>query len=140
MSYTASVSISVRAPVDKVWDALTKPELVKKYFFGTNLDTDWRVGAPVFFRGEWQGKSYEDRGTVLSFEPMKSLSYNYCSAFSGLPDEPSRRQIIRFDLAVADGAVSLTVVQSNVDSQQRADHSAENWKGVLEALKKLVEE
>ena len=139
MPYAASVSTVIQAPREKVWAALTRPEIVKQYFFGTNLDTDWRVGSPLFFRGEWQGKSYEDRGTVLSFEPMKSLSYNYWSAFSGLPDEPSKRQIIRFDLAASDHGVSVTILQSNVDTQQRADHSAQNWRGVLASLKQLLE-
>jgi hypothetical protein len=97
------------------------------------------VGSPLFFRGEWQGKSYEDRGTVLAFEPMASLSYNYWSGFSGLADEPALRQIIRYDLEPAHGGVRITIHQSNVDTQARADHSATNWSSVLQALKNLLE-
>jgi uncharacterized protein YndB with AHSA1/START domain len=139
MPFSSTASLDIRAPLSSVWDAITKPEIVKQYFFGTNLVTDWKVGSPLFFRGEWQGKTYEDRGTVLSFQPMKSLSYNYWSSFSGLEDDPALRQIIRFDLDSVDDRVRITIRQSNVDTQTRADHSATNWRSVLEALKHLLE-
>src|SRR5450631_4238155 len=98
MPFSASVSQDIRASIESVWDAITKPEIVKQYFFGTNLVTDWKVDSPLFFRGEWQGKAYEDRGTVLAFDPMQSLTYNYWSGFSGVEDDPALRQIIRYDL------------------------------------------
>jgi len=139
MPFSSTASLDIRAPLSSVWDAITKPEIVKQYFFGTNLVTDWKVGSPLFFRGEWQGKTYEDRGTVLSFEPMKHLSYDYWSSFSGLKDEPGLRQIIQFDLQTVEDGVRITIRQSNVDTQARADHSATNWRSVLEALKHLLE-
>jgi uncharacterized protein YndB with AHSA1/START domain len=139
MPFSSTASLDIRAPLSSVWDAITKPEIVKQYFFGTNLVTDWTVGSPLFFRGEWGGKAYEDRGTVLSFQPTKSLSYNYWSGFGGLEDTPESRQIIRFDLDTVDDGVRITIRQSNVDTQARADHSATNWRSVLEALKHLLE-
>jgi uncharacterized protein YndB with AHSA1/START domain len=139
MSFSTSISVTVRAPRERVWDAITQPAIVKQYFFGTDLDTDWKVGSPLFFRGEWQGKRYEDRGTVLAYEPMNALEYNYWSAFSGAEDKPETRQIIRYQLEpVADG-VSVTVTQSNVATQTSVDHSAQNWRGVLDAMKRLLE-
>jgi len=140
MSYSTSATIDIQAPRNLVWRALTEPALVKQYFFGTNLDTTWAVGSDVFFRGEWQGKKYEDRGTVLTFTPEKSLSYNYWSAFSGHEDKPELRHIIRFDLDdAAGGGVRLKLDQSNVDTQEHADHAAKNWQGVLAELKKFAE-
>ncbi len=139
MPFTSTASLEIRAPLSIVWDAITKPEIVKQYFFGTNLVTDWKVGSPLFFRGEWEGKTYEDRGTVLSFTPMQSLSFNYWSAFSGLEDKLETRQIIRYELDPILDGVRLTIQQSNVDTQKHADHSADNWRSVLQALKHLLE-
>jgi len=139
MPFSTESTVTIKAPLPKVWDAITKPEIVKQYFFGTNLVTDWQVGSPLFFRGEWQGKTYEDRGTVLAFEPMGTLAFNYWSAFSGKEDKPELRQIIRYGVEEADGGVRVTVRQSNVESQAIADHSAENWRGVLASMKKLLE-
>lgn len=139
MPFSSSATIVIHAPREKIWDAITNPELVKTYFFGTTLVTDWKVGSALFFRGEWQGKAYEDRGTVLSFEPMRSLSFNYWSGFSGLADTLELRAIIRYDLEEAPGGIGVTIRQSNVDTQARADHSASNWRSVLAGLKNLAE-
>jgi uncharacterized protein YndB with AHSA1/START domain len=140
MSHSASASIVIRSPLQMVWQAITDPALVKQYFFGTNLVTDWKVGSPVFFRGEWEGKTYEDKGTVLSFEPPRSLSFDYWSSFSGIADRPELRQIVRYDLADTTEGVRVSVQQSNIDTQARADHSAENWRGLLAGMKKLLED
>jgi uncharacterized protein YndB with AHSA1/START domain len=139
MTYAASASIVISAPREKVWAALTRPEIIKQYFFGTNLDTDWKVGSPLYFRGEWEGKKYEDRGTVLSFDPMRTFSFNYWSAFSGREDTLETRHIVRYTLDDAEGGIRVTIDQSNVDTQDHADHSAKNWQGVLAGLKKLLE-
>jgi len=122
-----------------VWEALTKPELVQKYFFGTLLTTDWSIGSSITFRGVWEGKAYEDLGTVRSFDPPRTLSYDYWSNFSGIEDKPELRQLISYELADEEGGVRVTIRQSNVDTQERADHSAKNWQTVLDGLKSLAE-
>jgi uncharacterized protein YndB with AHSA1/START domain len=138
-TFMASATISINSSREKVWDALTIPEQVKKYFFGTNLVTTWEVGSPIFFRGEWEGKAYEDKGTVLSFTPPKSLSYDYWSPFGGMEDKKELYQILSYELAETPEGVQVTISQSNVDTQERADHSSGNWHKVLEALKTFVE-
>ncbi len=139
MSYSSSASIVINAPMQKIWDALTLPEQVKQYFFNTDMVTSWQGGTPIFFRGEWEGKSYEDKGTVLIFEPLKKLSYDYWSGFSGIEDKKELYQVLSYELMETDGGVRVTINQSNVDTQERADHSSKNWAMVLEALKKFVE-
>lgn len=138
--FTAQSSIDLHASLDTVWDAITKPELVKQYFFGTDMVTDWGIGSPIFFRGEWEGKAYEDKGFVLTFEPKSSLSYNYWSSFSGIEDSVDHYQVLTYALSEHDGVVTLTITQSNAPSQEVADHSANNWNMVLAGLKKLVEQ
>jgi uncharacterized protein YndB with AHSA1/START domain len=139
MSYSATASTVIRASRAQVWDAITRPELIKLYFFGTDLVTDWKVGSPLTFSGQWEGKPYEDRGTVLAFEPEKTLSFNYWSSFSGLEDRPELRQIVRYQLEDTAGGVRVAIHQSNIDTQERADHSGKNWQLVLEGLKSLLE-
>lgn len=139
-NFSATTSVTIKTSVSEVWKALTEPVLVKKYFFNTNLVTDWKVGSPIFFRGEWDGKSYEDKGTVLSFEPEKSLSYNYWSPLSGHADNPEQYQVLRYDVEPLDHGVKISITQSNVDTQENADHSSSNWKMVLDGLKKMLEE
>lgn len=139
MGYSSSATIAINAPLEKIWNALTLPEQVKEYFFGTNLVTDWHIGSPIYFRGEYNGQPYEDKGKILEFAPMKSLSFSYWSSFSGLEDRPDLYQILRYTLSETQDGIEVTVDQSNTDTEERAKHSAENWKNVLEGLKQYVE-
>lgn len=133
------VSTQITAPVSKVWEALIKPEIIKKYFFGTNTTTDWKVGSPITFKGEWDGKSYEDKGTILKVEPNKLLSYNYWSSMSGIEDLPENYVVITYELVDEGGKTNLSITQENIPSEEMRDHSEENWKKVLDSLKALLE-
>src|SRR4051794_25632853 len=85
---TLTTTINIKAPAAKVWNGLTDPELVKQYFFGTNLKSDWKEGSPITFSGEWDGKSYEDKGTILQITPGEYVKYSYWSSMSGTEDKP----------------------------------------------------
>ena len=44
------------ASKQKIWDILTKPEFVKLWQYGSELQTSWEIGTTIKFRTEWQGK------------------------------------------------------------------------------------
>ncbi len=136
---TVSVKISIDAPVAKVWNALKKPEIIKQYFFGTEAKSDWKVGNPVTFRGEWEGKSYEDKGTIIANEPNKLLSYSYWSSMSGKEDKPENYANVTYELTQRNNATDLTVTQDNIADEKTKEHSEQNWRSVLSDLKKLLE-
>jgi uncharacterized protein YndB with AHSA1/START domain len=131
--------IEVNAPKARIWDALINPEQIKKYLFGTNTICDWKVGSPIRFTGEWDGKAYEDKGTILAIEKEKLLSYDYWSSFSGVADVPENYQVVTFKLKGVDGKTQLNLTQQNIRSEEAKSHSEENWKMVLNSLKELVE-
>ena len=132
-------SIELNASVSRVWEALTVPELVKQYFFGTEITTDWKKGSPIFYRGVWEGKAYEDKGHILDIEKEKFIRYNYWSSFSGTEDIPSNYANISYELSQESGGTILTIVQYGVKNQEALEHSEQNWGMVLDGLKKLVE-
>lgn len=136
---TAAASVEIAAPVARVWAALTDPALVKQYFFGTELITDWQVGSRIAFRGVWEGKAYEDGGTILAFEPLQRIAYTYWSNFSGLPDTEENRQRIEQRVQEQAGKTTVTIVQDNVPDEESRGHSSANWAMVLGGLKDLVE-
>lgn len=129
---------TIKAPVNKVWDALTNPKIVKQYFFGSDLVTDWKVDSPIIFQGEYEGKEYKDKGTVLEYEPNKSLSYSYLSSWAQREDKPENYLIVSYDVKAIDGGTELTIQQTNYD-EEKAKHSEGNWENVIDGLKKLVE-
>src|SRR5262245_54570192 len=62
---TTSTTTTIDAPVEEVWDAITTPDLIEKWFFGVETETDWQPGSPIVHRGEWQGKLYQDKGEIV---------------------------------------------------------------------------
>lgn len=139
MSITLNTSITIAAPAEKVWEALTSPEWVKQYFYGTELDTDWQVGSPIFFRGEWEGNAYEDKGTVLAFDPPRSLRYNYWSSWSAKPDVPENYNNIEYKVQDQDGMAIVTIIQDGFEDEEKRDHSEKNWQMIIGAMKDLLE-
>ena len=139
-SFVAEKRVTIDAPADAVWRALTDPELVKQYLHGTNLETDWTVGGPITWKGEWKGKPYEDKGTVLEVEPNKRLKNTHWSPMGGTEDSPENYHTVTYELTEQDGKTTLTLKQDNNASQEEADNMAENnWGPVLEGLKAMVE-
>jgi uncharacterized protein YndB with AHSA1/START domain len=135
----AKSTIEINAPRSRVWEALIKPELIKQYLFGTQVTTDWQVGSPITYKGVWQGKAYEDKGKVLQLEPGKLIVSTFWSALSGDADIPENYKTVRYELSDESGGTRLTIIQDNNASEEEARHSEQNWKMVLEGIKKLVE-
>jgi uncharacterized protein YndB with AHSA1/START domain len=138
-TFVAKATITIDAPPSRVWDALTQPDLIKQYLFGTEVTTDWRVGSPITYQGTWQGKAYKDKGKVLQVEPESLLVSTFWSSLSGTPDVPENYQTVRYELSAEGSGTRLTVIQDNNATQADADHSAQNWKMVLDGMKKLLE-
>ena len=136
----AQVSINIHASISNVWEALTNPEIIKKYFFGTNTITDWKVGRPIKFKGEWEGETYEDKGTILEIQKNKLIKYDYWSSMSGIEDKPENYVIVTYQLSGGDENVNLSVLQENIPDEKMKAHSELNWNKVLNGLKKVVEE
>lgn len=132
-------SITINAPIEKVWHALTTPELVKQWFFGVNTKTDWRIGSPIVHTGEYQGKSYEDRGTIEKFDPPYVLAHSHWSPVSGLSDRPENYQHVTYTLTPRGIGMELTVYEVNLPSEEGKAISEKSWPMVLKSLKELVE-
>ena len=137
--YIAKASIIINVPTEKVWEALTTPEMIRQYLFGTQVTTDWQVGSSITYRGEWQGKAYEDKGKILQVEPQKLLVSTYWSSLSGLADIPENYNTVRYELSAEGSRTQLTIIQDNNATQEDASHSEQNWKMVLDGIKNLLE-
>ncbi len=138
--FEAIKTVTIDAPKDRVWNALTDPKLVKEYMHGTTLSTDWKEGSPISWKGEWKGRSYEDKGTVLAVEPQKLLRYTHWSPMGGSEDKPENYHTVTYELSGEDGKTTLTLTQDNNATQEEADKMAQdNWGPVLNGLKETAE-
>ncbi|NJD77792.1 MAG: hypothetical protein FIB08_11970 [Candidatus Methanoperedens sp.] len=135
----ARASITINAPIDKVWDALVEPYMIKQYMFGTNAVSNWQEGSPIVWKGEWQGKKYEDKGLILKLEPGHMIQYSHFSPLSGQPDLPENYHIVTIELSDKGGQTIVSLQQDNNATEEAREHSENNWKMMLEGLKMLLE-
>ena len=130
---------TISAPPATIWNALTNPAVIKQYMFGTNVTSDWKEGSPIVWKGEWQGKSYEDKGVIRRMQPNRLLEYTHFSPLAGLPDKPENYHTVTIELADQPGGTQVSLSQDNNATNEAREHSEKNWNMMLASLKKLLE-
>jgi uncharacterized protein YndB with AHSA1/START domain len=120
-------------------EAITTPDVIKRWFFGVDTTSDWTEGSSLVHRGEYQGRPYEDKGTILEIEPPERLVHMHWSPVSGLPDAPENHERVEYHLAEVDGGTEVTIRESNLASAEARETSERAWRTVLGNLKELVE-
>lgn len=135
-----ATSIEINADKVKVWDALTNPEKIKIYLFGTETLTNWETGSEIIFQGEYQGHQYQDKGIILNIKTNEFLQYTYWTGFSGLEDKPENYSLVTYKLEdTADNKTLLTLTQEGFTNEEAQQHSQTNWTNVLQQIKQLTE-
>ena len=135
----AKSSIVINAPVNKVWNALIDPAQIKEYLFGTNAVSDWKKGSAITYEGEWQGKKYKDKGTIIDIVPEKLLHTTYWSSMGGKEDKPENYNNVIYELQPRGESTMVIVSQDNIAEEAELKHMEENWAMVLNNMKKLLE-
>ncbi len=132
-AFTASVTTVMHERIDRVWKALLDPADIAKYMMGAQVDTDWQEGSPITWKGEWQGKSFEDHGRVLKVREPDLLKYSHTG-----PD--GSEHIVTIELKETAGSTHLRLSQDNNPTAKAKEHAEANWTTMLDGLKKLLGE
>jgi uncharacterized protein YndB with AHSA1/START domain len=138
-TFVATASVTVAASRERVWAALTDPALITQYMFGSTVTSDWTPGSPITYAGEYEGKKYEDHGTILEIRAPEVLRSTHFSPLGGKPDIPENYHEIAYTLTPDGGSTKVELTQDNNASEEEAEHSAQNWKQMLVGLKSVVE-
>ena len=134
-----TTTTTIDAPIERVWEAITTPSLIKRWFFGVDTESDWTVGSPLVHTGEYQGKPYIDKGEILRFQPPRLLEHSHWSEVSGKPDRPDQYQVVTWALSEHGDGTELRVNERNLPSRDAAETSESAWKMALGKLKEVVE-
>jgi uncharacterized protein YndB with AHSA1/START domain len=138
--HVAVAETEINASPGRVWSALTDPAQIEEYMFGSRVTTDWKQGSPIVWKGEYEGRKYEDRGQILEIEPQRRLKMTHFSPLSGREDAPENYHTLVFELEKAGREKThLSLSQDNNSSEEEAEHSKANWETMLSGLKKLAE-
>lgn len=138
MSQPEFVSVTYIATTpEKLWAALTKGDLTKRYWYERRIVSDWDVGSPVtFFDGE--SDVITDGGLVVEADAPRRLVYTFRPEFS---DEARKMGFSRvaFTLEPYEGMVKLTLVHDELPSEEMAAGFREGWAPILSSLKTFLE-
>lgn len=137
--HVATVEIDISASPAQVWSALTDPEQIKKFMFGTDVQTDWQQGSSIVWKGVYEGKEYEDKGQILEIDQGRLLKVTHFSPLSGQPDVPENYHTLVYALEDRGSTTHLTLSQDNNASEEEAEHSRGMWAMLLDGIKEVVE-
>ncbi|KUJ61152.1 ATPase [Flavobacteriaceae bacterium CRH] len=132
-------TIVLNAPIEKIWNALTNPELVKQWQYGSDLLTDWKVGSEIRFRNEWEGQIFEQWGTVLEVILNQKIKYSLFFPRPELEDKPENYFIMNYVLSEENQKIKLEIIQEDnrPGAIQEEPQGEEN--PILQSLKALIE-
>jgi uncharacterized protein YndB with AHSA1/START domain len=132
-------TIIINSSPQKVWDTITKPELVKLWQFGSDLLTTWEIGSDIKFTSRWEDKVFEQWGKVLEFSPNKLVKYSLFAPRPDLEDKPENYFIMSYVLTEENEQIKLEIIQEDnrPNAAQEEPQGEEN--PVLKALKEIAE-
>lgn len=134
-------TININAPASRVWEALTTPAIMKRWMTDAEMDitSDWKTGSAIVISGNLHGVPYENKGTILRFEPWSVLKYNCWSSLSQQEDIPENYSLITFRLMSSEGVTTLVFTQTNFTEDVIFKHFNFYWNTALQLLRRLSE-
>lgn len=132
-------TINIKASPEKVWETLTRPELVKLWQYGSDLTTDGKVGDDIRFKTAWEDKIFEQWGKLLEIKPNELLRYSLFAPRPGLEDKPENYFEMNYVLTGENDGTKLVILQidNRPGAKQEEPQGEEN--PVLQLLKQTAE-
>ncbi len=137
--FEATARIEIATSPQRVWTAMTDPDLIAQYMMGSRVETDWKPGSTITWSGEWEGKPYQDKGKILAAEPGRLLEVTHYSPLTGEEDRPENYHTMRYELSHIGNGTVVSLTQDGCESPEQAEQFGQNWQGMFEVLKKVAE-
>lgn len=142
MAATAHLyEIFIKAPRQRVWDALVKEEYTTKYFHGTRFESTFEPGAPFVNRIVAADAPAAD-GVIEEFDPPNRLVLTWHVLYDeAMAAEPPGRVEWTLVDANAEGSVTRVTVRHGDLAQSPTTwlHVKLGWVAILDGLKTLLE-
>jgi uncharacterized protein YndB with AHSA1/START domain len=127
----------IRSTPEKLWAALTTPEFMKKYWFGMNIDTDWKTGSP--WKLAFPDGRVADAGEIVEIDKPKRLVLNWRNQFRPELHEEGYGHCV-MEIEPAGEVVKLTIThQIDKPDSKLISAVSVGWPKILSSLKTLLE-
>lgn len=137
-SATQVYQLYIRASQEQVWDAITKPELVKRFFHGAEVEATYEVGSRIRTWSPDRSRQWGDNA-VLECDPPRKLVHSWRSLYDPeMASEPESRVTWEIE-ALPEGFSRLTVTHDRLDASPKTAANVRGWSYILSSLKTLLE-
>jgi uncharacterized protein YndB with AHSA1/START domain/DNA-binding transcriptional ArsR family regulator len=130
--------IIIKAPQERVWEAITKSEFTSRYYYGSTLQTDLTVGSPFTYHMPNGSPILE--GQVVASEPPNRLVHTYHSLWPPMDEDAPTR--VTWELESMPGGVTkVTVVHEDFQGETATYKGQQSggWAWILSNMKTLLE-
>jgi len=129
------VTTYIASTPEKVWNALTDPNITEQYWGGMRIESDWKVGSKIIYR---QNGEVTDEHDLLICEPPRRLSHTFHPLFGEFRHEPPSK--VAFEIAPGGEVVRLTMSHDQFQEESAVYRACSGaWPMILGSLKTLLE-
>lgn len=128
----------IRTTPEKVFEAITKPEIARRYWGHENVSQDWQPGSG------WQHvrtdvtRTVDLVGEVISSDPPRQLVISWAN--ESQKDDPDQYSRVTFDIEEQDDMVRLTVTHDDLQPDSgMLNGISKGWPLVLSSMKSFLE-
>lgn len=127
----------IRTTPERLWAALTSPDMMKQYWFDMHQESDWTPGSP--WRLLFADGRVADTGEILEADPPRRLVIRWRNEFR--PEiKAEGPALCTYQIEPVDGAVKLTVTHAmDRPNTQFIEAVSGGWPRILSNLKSLLE-
>jgi uncharacterized protein YndB with AHSA1/START domain len=128
--------VYIASTPEKVWEALTKPDITEQYWFGYRVKADGKAGDRMTAISPAGKPAHDD--PILESDPPRKLSYAWQPLYKDMQGErPSR---VTFELEPFKGQTRLTIVHDEFDEGSKIfGMISKGWPAVLSSMKSFLE-
>lgn len=126
----------IESTPERLWEALTSSTFTRRYWFDTEVRSDWKVGAPVALV---MGGNVTDTGEILEADRPRRLAYTFKHELhEAMRKEPATKVV--FTIEPYGDLVKLTVTHQGFGAGSKLfDGISKGWPAILSSLKSLLE-
>lgn len=145
---------SFSAPIEKVWEALTNTDKLKKWWSPADMEASYisvdlkKGGIFRYCMKGSNGKEFWGRGVYQIIEQPKLLSFldtftdsqgnPVPSSHYGIPGEEIVESLVEFSLTEENGITTMTMVGDNPHDDSMLEDMTKGWNGMFDKLEELL--
>jgi uncharacterized protein YndB with AHSA1/START domain len=135
---TQVYQLYIKATQEEVWDAITNPAIVAKFFHGAQVESTYEVGSKLRSLSP-DGSDIWGDNTILECDPPRRLVHTWRSLYDPeMAAEPDSRVTWEIE-AQPGGFAKLTLIHNRLDASPKTAASVRGWSYILSNLKTVIE-